>query len=189
MWIGIGLFAVVWIVLATLFFPYSFFSVYKSVSVQTELPILQDYKMKLYEFKKVDEENEGWDLLKDKRVDRVKFNTETILKTFEMDMMTTSRAKISKRDLNEMFDNVRSLRKTLLYINFNEELNYESKKYLDAALRWCLAAEDEIVRLKSSPYYTRFQLIDEIEVIQNDVRMSFDMYRQFYHAYYWYEGE
>lgn len=186
-WIGVIIGFVLFV--TTIFFPYSFFSVYKSVSVQTELPVLQDYKMKLYEFKKVDEENEGWNLLKDYRLDHVKSSSEYVLKTYESDLMTNSRSKISKSELNEMLGSVKSLQNNLLYITFEEEHSSESRKYLYATLRWMQAAEEEIVRIKSSPYYTRFQLIDLVEEIQNDIRMSFDMYIQFYNAYYWYEGE
>lgn len=175
--------------MATIFFPFSFFSVYQSVSVQTELPILQDYKMKVHEFRKVYKENEGRDRVEDYTMDRVEYYTEFILNTYEMDLLTTSRAKISKRDVNEMLDSVRNLRDSLLIIAFNEEHPLESKKYLDATLQWCLSAEEDIVRIKSSPNYTRVRLIELLEDIQSDVRMSFDMYTQFYNAYYWYEGE
>jgi hypothetical protein len=172
----------------TIFFPYSFFSVYKSVSVQTELPILQDYKMKLYEIRKVDEENEGMDP-EGYAMDHVKYATKHILETYEMDMMTTSRSRISISDLNIILDDLRILQDRLLAITFEEAHSSESRKYLYATLRWSQAAEEDIVRIKSFPYYTRFHLIDIIEEIQNDIRMSFDMYIQFYNAYYWYEGE
>ena len=74
-------------------------------------------------------------------------------------------------------------------ITFEEPHSSESRKYLYAALRWSQSAEEEIVRIKSSPFYSRFHMIYRFEEIQNDIRMSFDMYTQFYDAYYWYEGE
>ena len=86
--------------------------------------------------------------------------------------------------LNEMLDSIRSLRNLILIIVFNEELSSESKNYLDLSLQRCLLIEENIVRIKSFPYYTRFQLITLIKNLQNDVQMSFDMYTHFYEEYY-----
>lgn len=182
-----GLLVVVGLIFAQVAFPYSVFSVYQSVSVRTELPILQEYKMKLYEFRKVDEENEGKNP-KGFAMDHVKYATKHILETYEMDMMTTSRSSIGKSDLNVLFDDVRILQDRLLSITFEEPHSSESRKYLYAALRSSQAAEEEIVRIKSSPP-SRFHMIHRLEEIQNDIRKSFDMYTEFYNAYYWYEGE
>ncbi|WP_262176129.1 hypothetical protein [Saccharococcus sp. Marseille-Q5394] len=182
-----GLLVVVGLIFAQVFFPYSVFSVYQSVSVSTELPILQDYKMKLYEFKKMDEENEGKDP-EGYSMDHVKYATKHILETYEMDMMTTSRSSIGKGDLNIILEDLRFLQDRVLSITFEEPHSSESRKYLYATLRWIQAAEEEIVRIKSSPP-SRFHLIHRLEEIQNDIRKSFDMYTEFYNAYYWYEGE
>ena len=102
-----GLLVVVGLLFAQVFFPYSDFSVYQSVSVSTELPILQDYKMKLYEFRKMDEENEGKDQ-EGYAMDHVKYATKYILETYEMDMMTTSRSNIGKSDLNVLLEDVKT---------------------------------------------------------------------------------
>ena len=99
----------------------------------------------------------------------VEFYTDFILDTYEMDLMTADRVKVSKRDLNEMLDSIRSLRNLILIIVFNEELSSESKNYLDLSLQRCLLIEENIVRIKSFPYYTRFQLITLIKNLQNDV--------------------
>ncbi|MCM3744949.1 hypothetical protein M3193_12430 [Sporosarcina luteola] len=183
-----GSLVVVGLIFAQVFFPYSVFSVYQSVSVSTELPILQDYKMKLYEFKKMDEENEGKDS-EGYSMDHVKYATKSILETYEMDMLTTSRSSIGKGDLNIILEDLRFLQNRVLGITFEEPHNYESRKYLYATLRWSQAAEEEIVRIISSSSYSRFHMIYRLEEIQNDIRTSFDMYTKFYEAYYWYEGE
>ncbi|MGN7386421.1 hypothetical protein [Sporosarcina sp. SAFN-015] len=186
MWIGLVI--VTGLLFAQVFFPYSAFSVYQSVSVSTELPILQDYKMKLYEFRKVDEENEGKDP-EGYTMDHVKYATPYILETYEMDMMTTSRSRISKSDLNIIVEDLRFLQDRLLDITFEEAHSSESRKYLNAALSRSRAAEEEIVSIMNTPFYSRFHMIHRLEEIQNDIRMSFDMYTKFYNAYYWYEGK
>lgn len=186
--IWVGLLVVVGLLFAQVFFPYSVFSVYQSVSFSTELPILQDYKMKLYEFRKVDEENEGKDP-EGYTMDRVKYATKYILETYEMDMMTTSRSSISKGDLEYMLEDIGFLQDRLLDITFQEAHSSESRKYLYATLRYSQAAEEEIVRIISDPYYSRFHMIYRLEEIQEDIRKSFDMYTKFYNAYYSYEGE
>lgn len=186
--IWIGLLVVVGLLFVQVFFPYSDFSVYQSVSVSTELPILQDYKMKLYEFRKVDEENEGKDP-EGYAMDHVKYATKHILETYEMDLMTTSRSSIGKGDLNIIVDDLRILQDRLLDITFKEAHSSESRKYLYATLQWSQAAEEEILRILSSSSYSRFHMIYRLEEIQDDIRKSFDMYTKFYNAYYWYEGE
>lgn len=183
-----GFIVIAGICFMTLFFPYSPFSFYQSVSVSTELPILQDYKMKLYEFKKVDEENEGKDP-EGFTMDHVKSSTKYILETYEMDMMTTARARISKGDLNIIVEDLRFMQDRVLDITFKEAHSSESRKYLDATLRWSRAAEREIEEIKDSPFYSRFHMNYRLEEIQEDIRKSFDMYTEFYNAYYWYEGE
>lgn len=184
-----GLIFIVLVCFVTLFFPYSPFSFYQSVSVSTELPILQDYKMKLYEFRKVYEENEGQKREEFYTKDEVGYHTVYILQTYEMEMMTTSRSSISKGDLNIMFEDLRFLQDRLLDITFEEAHTSESRKYLDATLRWSRAAEEGILKIRSAPYYSRFHMIYRLEEIQDEIRKSFDMYTEFYNAYYWYEGE
>ena len=183
-----GLFVVVGLFFAQVFFPYSPFSIYQSVSVSTELPILQDYKVKLYEFRKLDEENEGKDP-EGYTMDHVKYATQRVLETYEMDMMTTSRSSIGKSDLNIIVDDLRILQDRLLAITYEEVHSSESRKYLYATLRWSQAAEEEILRITSEPFYSRFHMIYRLEEIQDYIRKSFDMYTKFYNAYYWYEGE
>lgn len=184
-----GIIAVLCLFVTTVFFPYSFFSVYRSISIHTELPILQDYKMKLYEFRKEYEEKKERDRKEFYTFDNVQYSTEFILDTYEMDIMTTSRSSISKRDLNEMLGRVRSLRNSLLHITFDEEHSSESKKYLFAALRWCLETEENIDWIKSKPFSTRSQLSTHLEDLQSDFRQSFEMYLRFYDAFYNYEEE
>lgn len=186
MWIGLVI--VTGLLFAQVFFPYSAFSVYQSVSVSTELPILQDYKMKLYEFRKVDEENEGKDP-EGFAMDHVKYATPYILETYEMDIMTTSKSSISKSDLNYMLEDIGYLQDRILDITYEEKHSSESRKYLHATMRYSQAAEEEIVRLISSSQQSRFHMKYRFEEIQSDIRKSFDMYTKFYDAYYWYEGE
>jgi len=142
----------------------------------------------LYEFRKVDEENEGKDP-EGYAMDHVKYATKHILETYEMDMMTTSRSSIGKGDLNIIVDDLRALQDRLLDIAFKEPHSSESRKYLYATLRSSQAAEEEIVRIQNTPYYSRFHMKHRFEEIQDDIRKSFDMYTKFYNAYYWYEGE
>lgn len=172
----LGLIVIISLVLMTLIFPYSFFSVYKPISFKADTIFLKDYRNELNEFRNVNEQNES--------SGRVEYYTDFILNTYEMDLMTADRVNVSKRDLNEMLDSIRSLRNLLLIMVFKEELSAESKKYLDQSLRWCLLIEENIVRIKSFPYYTRFQLITLFKNLQNDVQMSFDMYTHFYEEYY-----
>lgn len=144
--------------------------------------------MKLYEFRKLYEENEGKDP-EGFAVDRVKSETGYILDMYEMDIMTTSRSRISKGNLNYMLDDIRFMQDRLLAITYEEKHSSESRKYLYATMRYSRAAEREIVRLISSSQQSRFHMKYRIEEIQSDIRKSLDMYTQFYNAYYWYEGE
>ena len=58
----------------------------------------------------------GWKSL---YLDQVAFYTEFILDMYEMDLMTALLDRVmSKRDLNEMLDSVRSLRNSLMHIAF-----------------------------------------------------------------------
>ncbi|WP_342537649.1 hypothetical protein MKY15_12065 [Sporosarcina sp. FSL K6-1540] len=172
----LGLIVIICLVLMTLIFPYSFFSIYKPIAFKPDPIFFKDYRNELKELRNVNEQNES--------TGRVEFYTDFILDTYEMDLMTADRVKVSKRDLNEMLDSIRSLRNLILIIVFNEELSSESENYLDLSLQRCLLIEENIVRIKSFPYYTRFQLITLIKNLQNDVQMSFDMYTHFYEEYY-----
>ncbi|MDW0117998.1 hypothetical protein QTL97_13720 [Sporosarcina thermotolerans] len=175
--------AVLFIFLMTVLFPYSPLSVYQSVGFDADLPYLQDYKKKLHEFGQVHDGNtvEDWD--------RLNSDTDFILDLYEMDLMTSARVKVGKGDLDWMLVEVRTLRNTLLSIAFQEKHSSETRKYLEASVRWSLNAEEDILWLKDHPFYSRFLLITHLKNLQEDIKISFDMYRHFYEAYYRYDGE
>ena len=180
--IGIGLLVVACVVvIATVFFPYSIFSVYKSVSFTSELPTLQKYKMELAELKNEFAQTEG--------SDSVALNTDYIINIYEMDLVTANTVKMNKRDLDKVLESVKGLRNMLFQIAFDEEHSSESNKYLKAALGRCIKTEEHIEWIKSKPYSTRFQLSTDLEELQNDFRQSFEMYMRFYDAYYNYEED
>ncbi|MFJ7935575.1 hypothetical protein [Sporosarcina sp. NPDC096371] len=173
----LGLTVLICLFLMTLIFPYSFFSMYKPITFnKADTNYLKDYRNELKVLRNVNDQNES--------SGRVEYYTDFILNTYEMDLMTADSVKVSKSDLNGMLNSIRSLRDLLLIMVFKEELSSESKKYLEQSLGWCLRVEENIVRIKSFPYYTRFQLVTIIENIQNDFQMSFDMYTHFYEEYY-----
>ncbi|MDN4606390.1 hypothetical protein [Sporosarcina highlanderae] len=171
------------IFLMTVLFPHSPLSAYQSVGFDADLPYLQDYKKKLHEFKQVHDGNTV------KEWNRVNYDTDLILDLYGMDFMTSARVKVGKGDLNWMLVDVRMLRDRLLDIAFQEKHSSESRKYLEASVRKILKAEEDILWLKDQPFYSRFLLIKHLKNIQEDIKMSFDMYKHFYEAYDWYDGE
>lgn len=165
----------------TVFFPYSFLSAYTAVSFSSDLPSLQKYKMEVAALR---EEN-----VSRETEDRVQYTTDFILDMYEMDVAAANRVKVGKGDLDEMLNDVQRLRDRLLEFAFEEKLNYEANKYLYAALRSCLSAEDEILWIKSHSYYSRFILIEHLKELQSDLRKSFEMYANFYDGHYHYVDE
>lgn len=174
--VRIGLIVVLCLVAIKWIFPFSFLSVYKSVTFKQDLVYIKNYQNELQEFKKDHEQIEVWD--------RIRAHTEYVLDFYEMDLMAAEKVKITKRDLNEMLDQVKNIRNTLIHISFSEELSEESRMYLEQSIYECFFIEDSIREMLKPNMYTWFQVKTLIGNLQGRLGMGLDIYSHFYRMQY-----
>lgn len=174
--VRIGLIAVFCLAAVTWLFPFSFFSVYKSVTFKSDPIFIEDYQNEIEQFKKVHDREDR---------NKIKAHTNYLLdELYSSDLAIAKNVKVNRKNLDDALTTVRNMQTTLIRFSFDEELSEESREYLELSIYDSLHLQDDIRKIKGPNFYTRFELDKLIGNLQDRLKMSFDMYTHFYLTHY-----
>ncbi|CAM3712682.1 hypothetical protein [Mesobacillus zeae] len=157
------------------FYPYSIFSMNKSVSYSGDRYLIADYKKNLKKFKQHHN--------KQPKKERVAIKTEYILQTFEQDwLLSTKRAKIKMFELEGMLVGVKETRHILMEFSSYEKFSMETRMFLNTAIESCIEIEVILVEIMNSESESRKTLKGLLRNLHGSYLRSFDAFVTFYDA-------
>jgi hypothetical protein len=170
--ISIGIVAIFFLGM-TWFFPYSFFSIYKSYSYKPDSIVVKEYVKDLNNFKSTFEENSRNDLT-DNRLHHS-------LQIFEQDWLINGNAtKMGEQEIDSMLFEVKEVRQSLLSLVAQEEYSKEERNYLILSLENLLFLKESIRDFKYSKSASRRELHRQFSNINMRFISNFDAPTTFY---------
>ncbi|PAV28604.1 hypothetical protein CIL05_15005 [Virgibacillus profundi] len=171
---------VIFILIMTWFYPYSFFSVHKSYSYTPDPVIVDGYINDLTEFKSSYEKAlEG--LTTDKTIDLTIDRTQYVLPLFEQEwLISKDPVNMKKEDLSNILFEVKNTRNTLLNLVARGDYSSEQRQYLVDSIESLLLLEESIAEIKSGKAESRRTLKTQFHNVYGDFIGNFMMFEIFY---------
>ncbi|SHG45973.1 hypothetical protein [Ornithinibacillus halophilus] len=170
-------FIIIFLALMTWFFPYSSFSMKKSMTYSPDPFVVEGYVADLNEFKEIYEADKASEEMKNLKIDR----TQYILPIFEQKWLVNKESiTIDKLDFDTMLFDVVQARQILLSLMVQEDYTTEQKQYLADLIENLLALEDSISEIQHSPFVTRSTLDHQIRELQGGFEHSLSFFAMYY---------
>lgn len=172
--IAFGLF----VIGGTWFYPYSSFSIKKSISFNADNIVVKDYLKDLNDFKKI------YNMNKQNKDDITNDRTQYILQMYEQNWLISKKpVRMEYQDLDTILIEVKETRRNLMDLAFKETYSEFTKSYLKYTIEDCLEIEESIMKLKTSQTHSRKTLNLQYRNLQNDFKSNLDIFVSFYREY------
>lgn len=160
-------------------FPYSIFSVYPTVAVETDEMRQQKYKEDLAVLQSLYEE-------KALQPDYVVSYSISLLALYEMSWLTDFNRPMKRAQWGQILTNVQSAKNALIHLGFQESmLSTEAKMYLEQMVDLLMHMEETVAyHINKQGTYSRKRINIAISNIQNDIAFSLGLYTRFWQEYY-----
>ena len=166
--LGIVSSIVIFILIMTWFYPYSFFSVHKSVSYKPDPVVINEYVKDLKEFK--DTYNKS--LAKDR--------SQNILTLYEQDwLVEKDPIKMNENEIDSILFKVNEAKNNSLKLIVQNDYTSEQRQYLVDVIKNLLSLEDLFLDIKNNKFETRSTLSTEFHNLQQDFINSFNLFKTF----------
>ncbi|PGS46519.1 hypothetical protein [Bacillus sp. AFS041924] len=163
----------IFIILVTWFYPYSFFSFNKSITYDEDNLVIKDYLKEIDDFKKYYNSQTKEDLTNNR--------TQFILQMYEQDWLISKKPiKIKYQDLDKILLEVKESRQIMMDLAFQETYSKDSKEFLKYAIESCITIENSIEELKHSKYHSRKTINRQFRNIHRSIIGNFDLFVTFY---------
>lgn len=176
-----GLF-VAFILIMTWFYPFSFFSMYKSYAFTPDPVVVDGYVNDLKAFKK-SYQNDLNELTTDRNIDLTTDQTQHLLPLFEQDwLVSKERVNMSELDLGNNLFKVKTTRNTLLRLLAKEEYTQVQRQYLADCIESLLLLEEDIMDIKTGKAESRNTLRVQFSNLHGSYLNNFMLFNIFYES-------
>jgi hypothetical protein len=167
-------FIITFLLFVTWFYPYSFFSVYKTYSFKADPVVIKRYVKEIDTFKNGDVKNSKDNLTKN-------YTQQYILQMYEQDWLThEKRSKMNIFELNAILQTVRETKDDLLQLMTLVDYSKEEKQYLVDCIKDLSSLENEFTTIELNKNLTRSKVNTEFNNLSNSFFSCFLQYRTFY---------
>lgn len=161
------------ILAVTWFYPYSFFSIYKTYSYQPDSVMTKEYKQDVDNFKRTSQIHSKNDLTSKK--------TKDILKIFEQDWLThEKKSKMSTQELDAMLLEVKEARGILLDLSIQENYSKQEREYFVDSIKSLVELEEKINDIRNGESQSRRTLDTQFHNLHTSFISNFKAFTTFY---------
>lgn len=161
-------------------YPFSPFSITKTVTYQADPIFLDEYKQDLEEFKAFyQRQSIVWDPM-----DVTTNWTQYILQMYEQPWLLDKKtSRVKYEDLDQILMELETVRGTLIDLIFREEYKQDTKMYLKMTLEDILYLEESVEILIDSKFNLRSDLKRQLHNLHIDFDSNLDAFSTFYREY------